>query len=286
MKRDAFSACHPAVNFLYFLAVLLPATVIVHPAFLTVGFLGAACYYLCLFGLRGLRRMAGMLPLLLAVALVNPLFNRSGQTVLLTLFGIPYTREALCYGAALALMFWTVLLWFGCCTAVLRADKFTALFASLAPSLSLLLVMIFRLVPNLKRKGAQIMGARRCLGKTVSDGADAAAVLRCLTAWALEGGVATADSMRCRGYGAGARTGFMVYTLSWRDRILLGVISALLAATFGAILCGQTAARFTPEWYIAPTNGTFLLLYGLLCFLPTLLRTQEAISWHISKFGI
>ncbi len=286
MKRDAFSAYHPAVNFLFFLAVLLPGTVILHPAFLAVGFFGAASYYLCLHGLRGLRRMAAMLPLLLATALLNPLFNRSGQTVLLTVFGIAYTREALLYGAALATMFGTMLLWFGCCTAVMRADKFTALFAGLAPSLSLLLVMVFRLVPNLKRKGAQILGARRCLGKTVSDGAGAAVVLRCLTAWALEGGVVTADAMRCRGYGAGTRTGFMIYSSTRRDRIAFCVIGALLAAAVGAIVCGCTAAQFTPTWEIAPISGVPLLLYGLLCFLPTLLQLREALSWHISRSAI
>ena len=286
MKRDAFSSYHPAVNFIFFLAMIGFGVVVLHPAFLTVGMAGALAYYLLLHGIPGLKRMAMMLPFFLLVALFNPLINRNGQTVLFTVFSIPYTKEALIYGIVLGGMFLTMILWVGCYGAVMTGDKFASLFGNLLPSLSLLLVMIFRMVPSLIRKGKQISGARQSVGKDFSDKKEAITVLGCLTTWALEGSIVTADSMRSRGYGTARRTSFMIYRMNKRDWILLTTILLLSAAMIVCITAGYTTATFTPEWFIAPISPVSLALYGLLNFIPTLLRLQEGLVWHISRSKI
>ena len=286
MKRDAFSAYHPAVNFIFFLAMIGFGVVVLHPAFLIVGMAGALAYYLLLHGIPGLKRMAMMLPIFLLVALFNPLINRNGQTVLFTVFSIPYTKEALIYGIVLGGMFLTMLLWVNCYGTVLTGDKFTSLFGNLLPALSLLLVMIFRMVPSLIRKGKQISGARQSIGKDFTDKKEAMTVLGCLTTWALEGSIVTADSMRSRGYGTARRTSFMIYRMNKRDWILLTTILLLSAAMIVCITAGYTTATFTPEWFIAPVSPVSLALYGLLNFIPTLLRLQEGLVWHISRSKI
>lgn len=286
MKRDAFSGYHPAVVFLFFLAVLGFGVVILHPAFLLAGLVGAFSYYLFLRGRKGLKQILLMMPLFLAVILLNPLVNRNGVTVLFLLFGKPYTLEALIYGAVLSGMFLTMILWFSCYSAVMTGDKFTSLFGTLLPSLSLLLVMIFRMVPSLIRKGKQITGARQSIGKEMSGTDEAMTVLGCLTTWALEGSIVTADSMRSRGYGTAKRTSFMIYRMARRDWGLLSSILVLSAALIAAVSAGHTTATFTPEWYLAPISPICLLLYGFLALIPTLLHLQEALSWHISKLKI
>ena len=286
MKRDAFSGYHPAVNFIFFLAVLGFGVVILHPAFLLVGLVGAFSYYLFLRGRKGLKQILLMIPLFLAVILLNPLVNRNGVTVLFLLFGKPYTLEALIYGAVLSGMFLTMILWFSCYSAVITGDKFTSLFGTLLPSLSLLLVMIFRMVPSLIRKGKQITGARQSIGKEMSGTDEAMTVLGCLTTWALEGSIVTADSMRSRGYGSAKRTSFMIYRMTSRDWGLLAAILVLSAALIAFISLGHTTATFTPDWYLAPISPIGLLLYGFLALIPTLLHLQEALSWHISRSKI
>jgi energy-coupling factor transport system permease protein len=286
MKRDAFSGYHPAVNFIFFLCVLAFGVVILHPAFLAVGMVGAFTYYLLLHGTPGLKRIGMMLPLFLAVALLNPLINRNGQTMLFTVFSIPYTKEALIYGIVLGGMFLTMILWVNCYGTVMTGDKFTSLFGNLLPSLSLLLVMIFRMVPSLIRKGKQISGARQSVGKDFSDKKEAITVLGCLTTWALEGSIVTADSMRSRGYGTAKRTSFMIYRMTRRDWLLLTVTLFLSAAMIACVALGQTTATFTPDWFIAPISPVSLGLYGLLTLIPTLLRLQEALVWHISRSKI
>ena len=289
MKTDAFSRCHPVVNFIYFVFAIGFGVVIQHPAYLLAAVLGSAAYYLLLSGAKGMKMIFAILPLCLLIAAVNPLFNTLGQTVLFSLFGRPYTSEALLYGAVVGGIFLVMMLWFGCYNVVLTSDKFTSLFGNLIPSLSLLLVMVLRLIPNLMRKAVQISNARKCVGKGMGETASkkekvrsGMTVLSALTDWALEGSVVTADSMRSRGYGAAKRTNFQIYRMRTRDWLLLG-ITCLLAAM--VILSGSKDAVFVPALEITPLNWGFPA-YCVYLLLPTALHLKEAIIWRILRSGI
>lgn len=289
LRADAFASCHPAVNLLYFLGAIGFAAVIQHPAYLAAGAVGAGCYYLLLRGRRGWRQIGALLPLCLILTAVNPLFNTRGEHILGYVFDRPYTAEALGYGAAIAGVFGVMLLWFGCYNAVLTGDKFTSLFGSLAPALSLLLVMVLRLVPNLLRKAGQITHARRSIGKGRGEGdgfrqklAGGMTVLSALTDWALEGSVVTADSMRARGYGTGRRTGFQIYRMTARDWALVALILALAC---GVIAAGGTAACYTPSFSAHPLGWGFGA-YCLYLALPSALHSKEALQWRILRSKI
>ena len=72
--------------------------------------------------------LSGLFPLFVIMTLINPLFNVYGITLLVHLFGRPYTLEALYYGATIAAVFVVMLIWFGCYNAVLTSEKSTSLF--------------------------------------------------------------------------------------------------------------------------------------------------------------
>ena len=289
MRDDAFSKRHPAVNFVFFAGAIICTVVIQHPAYLLAGVLGGGIYYLLLHGRAGLKTVLGLLPVFLVLTGMNPLFNTYGNTVLFRYFGRPYTLEALLYGGAIAAIFVEMLLWFGCYNAVLTSDKFTGLFGNLIPALSLLLVMVLRMIPNLMRKASQISGARSTIGKGTAEQdttkeklTEGMTVLGTLTSWALEGSVVTADSMRSRGYGSGKRSSFMIYTMTGLDWGLLAALAVLLV---GMIVLGDRTAAFTPVLNIAPIGGRNLP--GFLCYLcylliPIALHIKEAIQWRIS----
>ena len=254
MKNDAFSKCHPAVNFLFFAGAIGMSVVIQHPAYLLAGMITGAVYYLLLNGKKGWKTIFSLLPMFVILTTINPLFNTLGETPLFYLFGRPYTLEALLYGGALASMFVIMMFWFGCYNKVLTSDKFTSLFGNLIPAVSLLLVMVFRMVPNFIRKTKQIIGTRKSIGKGASEAAsakeklkDGMTVLGTLTSWALEGSVVTGDSMRARGYGSAKRTSFMVYRMTATDWWLLVVMTVLVTLTILAAVWGQMTATFTPE---------------------------------------
>lgn len=296
MKRDAFSELHPAVNFIFFLGALGFGMVIQHPAYLLAGIIGAGCYYFLLNGSGGLRMVLFSLPLCLMIALVNPLFNHRGKTILFYLFGNPYTLESLVYGSVTAGVLLVMLLWFGCYSAVMTGDKFTCLFGNTIPSLSLLLVMIFRMVPSMLRKASQITGARRSVGKGVDGEAryinkakEGMTVLGALASWALEGSIVTADSMGARGYGTGKRSSFMIYRMTIRDWVVLGIMVVLAAVVLAAVAWGAAAAEFLPEWSVIPVKGKNGIIFGLYCIyllIPTALHIEEDIKWHIMRSRI
>ena len=106
-----------------------------------------------------------------------------------------------------------------------------------------------------------------------------------MSGWALEGSVITADSMRCRGYGApGKRTSFQIYRFTGRDRFITGLILAALAAAIYAAAGGSARAAFIPAIAIARVAGFRPILglasYAALLLIPTFYSIREAILWH------
>ena len=289
MDSDGFSRCHPLTNFLFFLGAIGFAVVIQHPVYIAVSVICGGIYYVLLKGRKGLGMIGGLVPVFLALAAVNPLFNQYGDHILFTIFGRLYTLEALLYGMAIAGIFCAMLLWFSCYSIVITSDKFVCLFGSLIPALSLLLVMVLRLIPNLMAKAAQIAGARRCVGKGAGDQStakekigDGMNVLSALTDWALEGSIVTADSMRSRGYGSAKRTSFRIYRMTTLDKLLLAAVVVLAALVIGL---GGMGATYTPQLKIeAP--GVGLAAYCLYLLLPILLDVQEELQWKIARSRI
>lgn len=279
MDHDAFSRCHPAVNFLFFVGAIACSVLINHPAYLAASLFCAMSYYLCLKGRRALRMLSAMLPLFVLVAAINPLFNTAGAHPLFLLFGRPYTLEALCYGLIVAAMLVCTLLWFGCYNAVMTGDKFTALFGNLIPSLSLLLVMIFRLIPSLGGKLRRTSDARKCvgLGGSASDSLkmrlkNGGNHLSAVTDQALDGSIVTADSMRARGYGSGRRTSFRLYRLTKRDLFLMGLQVVLLAVH---LLFAKTDVAFFPRLLVQNLSWSFAA-YCAFLLLPTAMCIRES----------
>ena len=103
-KQDAFSGFHPAVNVLYYAMVLLFSMCLMHPVYLLISLTGAMAYDILLRGRKAVRfAAAGLLPMALFAAAVNPAFNHEGATILTYLpGGNPLTLESILYGAAAA----------------------------------------------------------------------------------------------------------------------------------------------------------------------------------------
>ena len=285
MGYDAFSKCHPLVNFLYFVGAIGFGVVIQHPAYILASFLGGFLYYLVLKGKNAWKLTVLLLPMFLILSALNPLFNHYGNRIFFYVFGNPYTLEALLYGMAIAGIFAVMMVWFCCYSVVLTSDKFICLFGSLIPAISMLLVMVLRLIPELMRKASQISFARRTIGRGAGEQSstrekvqDSMRILSALTDWALEGSIMTADSMRSRGYGCARRTSFRIYRITMRDVVLLAVMAVLAGLV---LVAGGNAATYTPELSIA-VPGWGLAVYSIYLLIPTALQAKEALQWHIS----
>ena len=287
-NRDAFSALHPLVGFLYFALVLTFSMSFMHPVCLGISLLCALAYGLRLYGKKALRQCLWLLPMLLLAALVNPAFNHEGATILTYLpSGNPLTLESIAYGAAAATMLFAVLLWFSCLNAVMPSDKFVYLFGRTIPALSLVLSMTLRFVPKFAARAKVVAAAQRGAGKgTGRRGKTALAVFSVLVTWSLENAVDTADSMKSRGYGLPGRTAFSIYRFDSRDRAALLWLAFCGIYIVSGWISGGLRFRYYPT-LLGVTPGafpvSFWLVYLALCLTPVILDWKEERTWKQLK---
>lgn len=286
----AFSRYHPAVNFLYFVLVLVCSMFFMHPVCLAISLVCSFAYSVKLNGKRAVRfNLLYLLPLLLVSALINPAFNHEGVTILAYLpSGNPLTLESIAYGIAAACMIVSVICWFSCYNAVMTSDKFIYLFGRIIPALSLIFSMVLRFVPRFKAQVRVVSDAQKCIGRDVSNGGiiqrakHGLTILSIMVTWALENAIETADSMKSRGYGRPGRTAFSIYTFDARDgKALLAIGAAGLYTIAGAVLGGMEF-RFFPSMKgigLTPYSASVFIVYLVLCTIPLFIEFWEDRTW-------
>lgn len=294
--RDAFSQYHPVIQLFFYIGAILFGMIFLHPLYLGCSLLLSFAYYL-LLAKQKIKYVLGMFGLFLLLSVLNPLFNTAGERILFTyLGGRHYTFEALCYGMALAAMFITVITWFASYNLVMTSDKFLYCFGRILPAASMILTMVFRLVPSYQKQLKKIAEARKCIGKSSENGS----VLRraehgmenvsALVSFAFECGIVTADSMRSRGFRSGKRTAFSIYRWENRDRGLLFFMLLLICGIICCVVKGGTLEAYTPEIVVAGKDNGYtwlgILLYGIFLGIPTGIHLTEEWKWHILKSKI
>ncbi len=289
-SRDAFSGCHPLVNFLYFALVLAFTMCLTHPVFQAVSLVSALAYAVYLNGKKAVRAsLLYLLPMALVAAVINPAFNHQGATILTYLpSGNPLTLESMAYGLGAAVMLSAVLLWFSCYTAVMTSDKFVYLFGRVIPAMSLILSMTLRFVPKFRAQFAVVTEAQRCAGRDVSEGSvfqrlrKAATILSIMVTWSLENAIETADSMKSRGYGLPGRTAFSIYRMDGRDKMALGWLCFCGVFLFSGVLAGGLSWRYYPTMKGAapgPLTVAWQVCYLAMCLTPVVMNRWEDRIW-------
>ena len=288
--RDTFSSYHPIINFLYFALVLIFTMFFMHPVSLVISLVSALAYGVNLNGQKAVRfSLTAILPMMLLAALINPVFNHEGATILTYLpSGNPLTLESIVYGVASAFMLASAILWFSCYSAVMTSDKFVYLFGRIIPALSLVLSMTLRFVPKFRAQFRVVSEAQYCVGRDTANGSllrrvkNAVTVISVMVTWSLENAIETADSMKSRGYGLPGRTAFSIYRFDERDRLML----LWLVFCGGYILCGWAAGGL--QWRYYPTvKGvlagafpvSFQFVYLALCLTPVIINGLEDQKW-------
>jgi energy-coupling factor transport system permease protein len=285
MVNDAFAGYHPCVNLLYFAAVIGFGMFFFHPVLLGISFFCAAVYAVYLKGKKALRfGLLFILPLLVFTAVMNPLFNHQGLTIVAYLpNGNPVTLESVLYGIAAAGMLVTVIVWFVCFNTIITSDKMIYLFGRVLPALSLILSMSLRFVPRFIKQAKIIQNAQKGLGEKPSG----VKVLSILVTWALENAIETADSMKARGYGLPGRTAFSIFTFRRRDGYAVGFIFICVCVICAGIVSGVLRFRYFPGVVFYDVNPLIVIVfifYFVLGIFPVILNMKEAFYWKRIKF--
>ena len=292
--KDTFSTYHPAINFIYYMSVILFSMIFMHPVFLAISFVCSLIYSVYLKGKRILKFNIGILfTMVLFSAVFNSLFNHYGVTPLFTLpGGNIFTLESFIYGIASGVMLASVIMWFSCYNETMTGDKFMYLFGRVIPSLSLIISMVLRFVPKYKAQIKHISNAQKCIGRDASNGSiiqrakNGLNIISILISWALENGIETSDSMRCRGYGLKGRTAFSIYRFDNRDRLFVILLCFFIIMVFTGAALGQNNIIYNPEIMMNKITGFSFIIYVAysgLCLLPVILNIITDINWKKLK---
>ena len=294
MNKDAFSGFHPAVNLAFFVAALGMTMFIQQPVYLLISFVSGCAYLLYLQGKKGMLLQVGYLvPILIMMAIMNPMFNHEGVTVLWYLPNDnPITLEAICFGLASAVMMGASIVWFNCCNTVFTSDKIIYLFGRVIPALSLLISMTLRFVPRFKNFLQDVLRTQKAMHKpenTKEKLQQALAAFSATVSWAMEQSIVSADSMKSRGYGMGGRTAFSIYLFEKRDGMILGLLVLLCLGAAIPHLTGLMGWAYYPSMtgeLLGPVQIPAYLCYGAMCNLPLMIDVVEDRKWNALRSKI
>ena len=273
-----FEACHPAVNLLFFAAVITGMIAFRHPVFLGISFLCAFAYSLRRNRWKALVFNLILIPLTVLFAFYYSSYHHFGMTELrLNFVGNRMTLESLVYGLVLGFVIAGTMIWMSCVYSVFTTDKVVYLFGKVSPRLSLFLAILLRMVPRIKQEGRRINTARRGVGKGTDQGnllqrlVNSIRIFSMLISWTI-GALATAsDSMRSRGSVLRGRTAFSIYRFDNRDRAYVIGLFACLTITAMGYLLRQTRMVYDPRLQWTPLtvmSYAFYLGYAVFCLMP------------------
>lgn len=288
-----FDSYHPAINFIFFTAVIAASVTFDQPVFLLLSFLCPFIYSVVLNGFKAAAFNMVLMPMILLFAFFYAYYNHFGITGLaINCIGNTITLEALVYGVVVNVKVGSVLMWFSCVHTIISSDKVIYLFGKIAPKLSLLLSITLRMTPRVKAYAKTVNTTQKCIGRGLSQGNlykrvyNFFRIQSIVATWALENFVSTSDSMRSRGYSLKGRTAFSIYRFDNRDRSFVITLFFCFTVMLAGILFDQTHIRYNPEIILnkmTPLSVVFYVTYALLCLLPMILQVVYRIRYATFK---
>ncbi len=273
-----FERCHPAVNFIYFVAVIFGTVTFQHPIFLAISCFCAAAYCAKRNGWKGLAFSISLLIFVAAYALYYAAFHHFGVTNLGTIFtGNRITLESLVYGLVIGICVAGVMIWFSCVYSVFSSDKVVYLFGRVSPRLSIFLAITLRMVPRVKGEARKINRAQQGIGRGVTQGnvfrrmKNAIRIFSMLISWLIEALGTASDSMRSRGSLLRGRRAFSIYRFDNRDRAYVIGVFFCLTVTLMSLLLDQVYMQYDPRLVFPKITGmsyVFYAGYAALCLMP------------------
>ena len=270
-----FELCHPAVNLIFFAAVLVGMITFQHPVFLVISFLCAFAYSVKRNGWKAVVFNLCLLLFVVAFALYYSSYTHFGMTVLhQNMVGNNMTLESLVYGAVLGVIGAGICMWFSCVFSVFTTDKVVYLFGKVSPRLSLFLAIALRMIPRIKKEAKRINMAQQGIGRGANQGnlwqriRNSLRIFSMLITWTIDSLTIASESMRSRGSSLRRRKAFSIYRFDNRDRLFVIGLFLCLTLTMMAVLLGQTDMVYDPKIIWTQVNPLFCIGYGVLCLMP------------------
>jgi energy-coupling factor transport system permease protein len=290
---NAFNKIHPLTGFLYFTAVIGFSMFLMNPVCIAVSLFCALINALIINRKKAVGfSVKFVLPMILLILIINPVFNHRGATILSYLpWQNPLTLEAVIYGMFSALMISSVMLWFSVFNSVMTSDKIICLFGRIIPSLSLVISMTLRFVPRFNAHFKELKSARISPDKPTFLFRIKSLIreLSVMISWSLENAIETADSMKSRGYGLKGRTSYNIFSFKKPDGILLAITLSVTSVLGILLSLGYCRYSYYPVIKIEFSGFISIavyILYFTLMMIPAIINIGEGLKWKRLKSAI
>lgn len=291
MQRE-FSTYNPVAIFIYFTLLIGIVISTSSPAVLFVSVAVGLLYLFMLTDIKSLlKNILMMLITIFFIVVINVFFTHRGNTPLFYMGENAITLEALTFGLFAGTVFANIIVWFECLNKIFNGEMIIYLFSKISSFLALLISMIFRYIPLLKKRYIEISDAQKCMGeanqksffKKISTCARQTSIL---ISWSLEASIETADSMAARGYGLKNRTTYSIYKLELRDFILIFIMILFAFVSIFYMKKYSVEMIFYPSVEYPKNNFYFaivLLSFFALAMIAPILDMIGDIRWKKLK---
>jgi len=279
---------NPIVIFIYFLSVITIAMFFMNPILILISLISSCLFFALICKEAAMSSHLYFLLMFFIIAIVNPLFNHNGVTVLFMMNDNPITLEAVFYGIVSSAMIMAVIYWFRSFSKIMTSEKLLYLLGSFSPKARLILSMTLRYIPLFKAQSDKINDAQKVTGLYKDDNfidsiRGKVRIFSIMVTWALENGITTSDSMVARGYGIGKRSHFSTYRFRRNDLVLTVFILFLFSVSLIGTATGTLDFEFYPmisQAEISPLGILSLTSYFILSVLPSVIEVKEALKWR------
>ena len=241
MDRAAFQSFHPVVPTILFVGIIGLSMFGLEPRLVAASLVFALLFALATQGVAAaLDKLRWQIPLLILICLINPLFNARGSHLLFRLGPFLVYAESVAYGLVMGALLIAVLMWIENMAYLIGSDELLVMGGGVLPTVSLMVSMTMRLVPQLLSRATTVRTALQATTSArapQSEKRSRVRVMDALMSWALEDSLERSDAMRARGWGAVAhRTSFEAHPFRMRDLIALALVAGLIVlAVFGVL---------------------------------------------------
>jgi len=290
LRESEFSRLHPLVNFVYLAGVVVITIISNNPIMLLIAFIASLVYSVILCGIRGVQKnLFLVIPIVVFTLMIQPLFSHNGSTPLYYINNNAVTLESVLYGLTVSVLLISTIQWFACYNVLITSDKFLYIFGRMIPSLALIISMIFRMIPLLRHRFAEIDEAQVAMGKkTKGIGLYNRAKLfmkelSILIAWSLEASIDTSDSMEARGYGLKGRTSFHLFKWKKRDCVWIAAILGISGVCIYGIVEKSIQVYYFPIFKIkemSMTSYVTFISFAILAIGPIIYDLGGKLKWQ------
>lgn len=289
-----FADFYPFVLFTYFISVLIITMFTTHPVLQLIALTGFILLSITIERKLNIKEFLIFFLVFCVITITNPLFSKSGETVLIFINNRPITKEALLNGMSIGAMIIAVIYLMKSYSRIMTSDKFLFLFGSVTPKLAIVISIALRFIPLFIAQSKRVSAAQKTMGlysgsKIKNKLKNSIRVFSSIVTWSLENAIGTADSMQARGYGLKHRTNYSLFKFSTSDAIALTAIILLTGIVVSGFPLGIASFSYYPHLsYVNTTPFAYIIYiaFGLLVFLPTIIEFQENLKWNSYKLKI